>query len=208
MVRAFVLLALGGADGGHAPRGHAPCRVLYARLFGTPDPGTLDPGTPDPGTPPRQRLRRKEQLAAVARQVASQHHLLQSTSGRPLSPQPPQLPDDPLSLQDAPAGLFQLPPGDPFSQRLTVTWLSALSVAFALVCDPGENLALAEMTLRRLAARLLVTLRLLGPGADVLLRADAIDVLLDRLLPHGEMLFLNEWVLRDVDRELGLKISH
>lgn len=142
------------------------------------------------------------------RQVASHHHLLQSPSGHPLSPQPPQLPDDPLSLQDAPAGVFQLPPGDPFPWRVTVTWLSALSVAFALVCDPGENLALAEVTLRRLAARLLVTLRLLGPGADVLLRTDAVDILLDRLLPHGEMLFLNEQALQAVDRELGLKIAH
>lgn len=91
---------------------------------------------------------------------------------------------------------------------MTVSWLSALSVAFALVCDPGENLALAEVTLRRLAARLLVTLRLLGPGADVLLRTDAVDILLDRLLPHGEMLFLNEQALQAVDRELGLKIAH
>uniref|UniRef100_A0A8D0G117 Uncharacterized protein n=1 Tax=Strix occidentalis caurina TaxID=311401 RepID=A0A8D0G117_STROC len=143
MVRAFLLLALGGRD----------------------PPGPAPPGTP------RQRLRRKEQLMAVARQVVSQCRLLQSSSGRPSSPQLPQLPDEPISLQDAPGGLFRLPPGDPFPEGVTVAWLSFLALAFALVCDPQENLALAEITLRRLAPRLHTSLRLLGPGADVLLRA-------------------------------------
>ncbi|XP_009472712.1 PREDICTED: M-phase inducer phosphatase 2-like [Nipponia nippon] len=118
-----------------------------------------------------------------------------------------KLPDDPISLQDAPGGLFQLPPGDPFPERVTVAWLSVFALAFALVCDPQENLSLAEITLRRLAPRLLVSLRLLGPGADVLLRPETADVLLDRLLPHGQMLFLNERFLQAVDREVGGKAS-
>ncbi|NXN73969.1 AP5S1 protein, partial [Himantopus himantopus] len=199
MVRAFVLLALGGPD----PSRPAPCRVLYARAFGTPS-GTTPAG---PGGPPRQRLRRKEQLLAVGSQVASQCRLLQSSSGRPSSPQLPQLPDEPISLQDAPGGLFQLSPGDPFPERVTVAWLSVVALAFALVCDPQENLSLAETTLRRLAPRLLISLRLLGPGAEVLLRPEAADVLLDRLLPHGQMLFLNEHFLQAVDREMGIKAS-
>ncbi|NWU76850.1 AP5S1 protein, partial [Onychorhynchus coronatus] len=193
MVRAFVLLSPGG------PAGQAPCRVLYARAFGTP------PETPPGG--PRQRLRRKEQLLVVARQVASQCQLLQSSLGRPSSPQFPQLPDEPVSLQDAPGGLFQMPPGDPFPDRVTVVWLSVLALAFAVICDPQENLSLAEITLRRLAPRLLVSLRLLSPGADVLLRPDAADALLDRLLPNGQMLFLNERFLQAMDRELGIKAS-
>ncbi|NXI47246.1 AP5S1 protein, partial [Galbula dea] len=191
MVRAFVLLALGGAE----PSSHAPCRVLYSRTFGDP-PGNA------PGSPSRQRLRRKEQLLAVARQVSSQCWLLQTSSGRPLSPQIPQLPDEPISLQDALGGLFQLPPGDPFPTGVTVAWLSVLAIAFALVCDHHENLSLAQITLRRLAPRLLLSLRLLGPGADVLLRPEVTDALLDRFLPHGEMLFLNERILQAVDREL------
>ncbi|KAM6394765.1 AP-5 complex subunit sigma-1 [Rhynochetos jubatus] len=196
MVRAFVLLALGGPDSPDPP-GPAPCRVLYARTFGTP------PETPiAPEDPPRQRLRRKEQLLAVARQVASQCRLLQSSLGRPSSPQLPPLPDEPISLQDAPGGVFQLPPGDPFPEKVTVTWISVLAVALALVCDPQENLSLAEITLRRLAPRLLTSLRLLGSGADVLLHPDIPDILLQRLLPQGQMLFLNDRFLQAVDREI------
>ncbi|NXC32209.1 AP5S1 protein, partial [Campylorhamphus procurvoides] len=166
------------------------CRVLHARSFGPPPVGA------------RQRLRRKEQLLAVGRQVASQCQLLQSSLGRPSSPQLPQLPDEPVSLQDAPGGLFQMPPGDPFPDQVTVVWLSVLALAFALVCDPQENLSLAEITLRRLAPRLLFSLRLLSPGTDVVLRPDAVDGLLDRLLPHGQMFFLNERFLQSIDREL------
>ncbi|XP_068280762.1 AP-5 complex subunit sigma-1 [Nyctibius grandis] len=204
MVLALVLLARGGADPaghappGHAPPGHAPCRLLYARTFGTP-PG-IPPGTPDPpGAPARRRLRRKEQLMAVARQVASQCWLPQPSLGLPLSP---PVPEEPLALQDAPGGVFQLPPGDPFPEPVTVTWLSAPALAFALVCDPRENVALAQLTLRRLATRLAP---LLAPGAPLLLRPDAADLVLRRLLPHGRLLFLNERCLQALDREMGNK---
>ncbi|KAM6270194.1 AP-5 complex subunit sigma-1 [Porphyrio hochstetteri] len=198
MVRAFVLLAMGGPG----PPGPAPCRVLYARTFGTP-PGSEEGS----GDPPRQRLRRKEQMLVVARQVSSQCQLLQASSGRPSSLQLPLLPDQPVSLQDSPGGLFQLAPGDPFPGGVRVAWLAAFALAFAFVCDPHENLSLAEITLRRLASRLLASLHLLGPGADVLLRPDAIDSLLDRLLPHGQMLFLNERFLQAMDREMGVKAA-
>ncbi|XP_063277334.1 AP-5 complex subunit sigma-1-like [Prinia subflava] len=140
-------------------------------------------------------------------QVAFQCQLLQSSLGRPSSPQLPWLRDELMSLQDAPGGLFQMLPGDPFPEQVTVVWLSVLALAFSLVCEPQETLSLAEMTLRRLAPRLLLSLRLLGPGIDILLCPDATDGLLDHLLPHGHMLFLNEHFLQAMDRELGIKAS-
>uniref|UniRef100_A0A8C9FRL8 Adaptor related protein complex 5 subunit sigma 1 n=1 Tax=Pavo cristatus TaxID=9049 RepID=A0A8C9FRL8_PAVCR len=179
MVLAFVLLA----PGGPSPVGSGPCRVLYARSF---------------GPPPQGRLLRKEQLLAVARQVASHCHLQQASSGRPPAP---TLPEDPAPLQTAPGGLFQLPPGDPFPSRVTVTWLAATAVAFALVCEPHENLVLAEGTLRLLAGRLMAVLR--PPGPTVLLRPDAADLLLDRLLPHGQLLFLSQRFLQALERDGG-----
>uniref|UniRef100_A0A8B9FRX2 Adaptor related protein complex 5 subunit sigma 1 n=1 Tax=Amazona collaria TaxID=241587 RepID=A0A8B9FRX2_9PSIT len=189
MVRALVLLALGG----EGPAGPAPCRVLCARSFGTPL-SARDP----PADPARERLRRQEQIAAVARQVTTQCHLLRSS---------PHFPTDPISFQNAPYGVFQLPPGDPFPERVTVTWIQVMALALALVCDPQENLTLAELTLRRLAPRFLASLRLLDPGANALLHPDAADGLLERLLPQGEMLFLNEGFIQGMDRELGIKRS-
>lgn len=130
------------------------------------------------------------------RQVASHCHLQQASSGRPPAA---MLPEDPAPLHAAPGGLFQLPPGDPFPSRVTVTWLAATAVAFALVCEPHENLALAEVTLRLLAARLMAVLR--PPGPAVLLRPDAADLVLDRLLPHGQLLFLNQSFLQALERD-------
>uniref|UniRef100_A0A8D0FXM3 Uncharacterized protein n=1 Tax=Strix occidentalis caurina TaxID=311401 RepID=A0A8D0FXM3_STROC len=159
MVRAFLLLALGGRD----PPGPAPPGT--PRVVTPPPSWGARAWPPSPGPPNRGAT------LSLDGGVVSQCRLLQSSSGRPSSPQLPQLPDEPISLQDAPGGLFRLPPGDPFPEGVTVAWLSFLALAFALVCDPQENLALAEITLRRLAPRLHTSLRLLGPGADVLLRA-------------------------------------
>ncbi|XP_065596224.1 AP-5 complex subunit sigma-1 [Cyrtonyx montezumae] len=179
MVLAFVLLSPGGRP--------APCRLLYARSF---------------GPPPHDRLLRKEQLLAVARQVSSHCHLQHASSGRP--PASP-LPEDPSPLHAAPGGLFHLPPGDPFPGRATVTWLAAPSVALALVCEAHENLTLAEGTLRLLAGRLTALLRPHGPG--LLLRPEAADLVLDRLLPHGQLLFLSRPFLHAVERDGGGKAA-
>ncbi|XP_064367783.1 AP-5 complex subunit sigma-1 [Dromaius novaehollandiae] len=200
MVRAFVLHTLGGPAPPAAAPGPAAappprCRVLYARAY----------EAPGEGAPARQRLRRKEQLLAVARQVTSQCRLLQAAAGRAASLAPPQLPDEPVSLQAAPGGLFRLRPGDPFSGPATVVWLAVLALGFALVCEPHENLLLAESTLRRLARRLLGALRLLGPGAEALLRAGHAEALLDRLLPHGQLLFLGEAAAQALEREAPAK---
>uniref|UniRef100_A0A8C4K9F7 Adaptor related protein complex 5 subunit sigma 1 n=1 Tax=Dromaius novaehollandiae TaxID=8790 RepID=A0A8C4K9F7_DRONO len=130
---------------------------------------------------------------------------LPAAAGRAASPAPPQLPDEPVSLQAAPGGLFRLRPGDPFSGPATVVWLAVLALGFALVCEPHENLLLAESTLRRLARRLLGALRLLGPGAEALLRAGHAEALLDRLLPHGQLLFLGEAAAQALEREAPAK---
>lgn len=141
-------------------------------------------------------------LPPLPRQVASHCHLHHASSGRPPAP---TLPEDPAPLQTAPGGLFQLPPGDPFPGRVTVSWLAAPAVAFALLCEPHENLALAEGALRLLAGRLTALLR--PPGPTVLLRPDAADLLLDRLLPHGQLLFLSQSFLQALERDGGGKAA-
>ncbi|OXB52127.1 hypothetical protein ASZ78_011697 [Callipepla squamata] len=134
--------------------------------------------------------------------VSSHCHLQHASSGRP--PASP-LPEDPSPLQAALGGLFQLPPGDPFPGRATVTWLAAPPVALALVCEAHENVMLAEGTLRLLAGRLTALLRPHGPG--FLLRPEAADLVLDRLLPHGQLLFLSRPFLHALERDGGGKAA-
>ncbi|KAK2119213.1 AP-5 complex subunit sigma-1 [Saguinus oedipus] len=67
-----------------------------------------------------------------------------------------------------------------------------LSLGFALVLDAHENLLLAEGTLW-----------LLAPSTNLLLRADCIEGILIRFLPHGQLLFLNDQFVQGLEKEFS-----
>ncbi|ELV12837.1 AP-5 complex subunit sigma-1 [Tupaia chinensis] len=174
------------------------CRVLYSCVFGA----EKSPDDPRPHGAERDRLLRKEQILAVARQVESMCRLQQQASGRPPVDLQPQSSDEPVPLHEAPHGAFRLAAGDPFREPRTVVWLGVLSLGFALILDTHENLLLAEGTLR-LLARLLDHLRLLAPSSSLLLRADRIEGILTRFLPHGQLLFLNDQFVQGLEKEFS-----
>lgn len=84
-----------------------------------------------------------------------------------------------------------------------MVWMGVLSLGFALVLDTHENLLLAESTLRLLVRLLLDHLRLLTPGNNFLLRSDRIEGILTRFLPHGQLLFLNDQFVQDLEKEFS-----
>lgn len=194
MVHAFLIHTL------RAPQAEEGlCRVLYSCVFGAEN----SPDDPRPHGAERDRLLRKEQILAVARQVESMCRLQQQASGRPPTDLQPQPSDEPMPLHEAPRGAFRLAAGDPFREPRTVVWLGVLSLGFALVLDAHENLLLAENTLRLLARLLLDHLRLLAPGTNLLLRADRIEGILTRFLPHGQLLFLNDQFVQSLEKEFS-----
>ena len=137
------------------------------------------------------------------------YQLQQQACGRHAVDLQPQSSDDPVALHEAPCGAFRLAPGDPFQEPRTVVWLGVLSRGFALVLDTHENLLLVESTLRLLARLLLDHLRLLVPGgANLLLRADCIEGILTRFLPHGQLLFLNDQFVQGLEKEFSAAWSH
>lgn len=131
------------------------------------------------------------------------YKLYQQSSGKPHADHLIQLPDEPISLQDAPSGVLRLPPGDPFREDKTILWLGVQALGFALVCDGHENLMLAENTLRLLTKALLDHLKLLSSGSDLLLKADKAELLLSKFLPHGQLLFLNDQFVLGLEREVS-----
>ncbi|XP_077157418.1 AP-5 complex subunit sigma-1 [Paroedura picta] len=198
MAHAFLIHTIQCRPGHEA----GPCRVLYSRVFG---PERLDEERcPDAE---REHLRRKEQILVVARQAESACKAHQQASGKPPSEHLIQLPDEPVSLQDAPSGVFRLPPGDPFSEDKAVLWLGVQCLGFALVCGPHENLMVAESTLRLLAKELLDHLRLLSSGSDVVLKGDKIEVVLGKFLPHGQLRFLNDQFVLSLAREASAALG-
>ncbi|XP_011368159.1 AP-5 complex subunit sigma-1 [Pteropus medius] len=195
MVHAFLIHTLKAAQAEDT----GLCRVLYSCVFGAENSSD----DPRPHGVERDRLLRKEQILAVARQVESMCWLQQQASGRPPTDLQPQSSDEPVPLHEAPHGAFRLAAGDPFQEPRTVVWLGVLSLGFALVLDVHENLLLAEGALRLLARLLLNHLRLLAPGTNLLLRADRIEGILTRFLPHGQLLFLNDQFVQSLEKEFS-----
>ncbi|XP_016109096.1 AP-5 complex subunit sigma-1-like [Sinocyclocheilus grahami] len=115
--------------------------------------------------------------------------------------------EEAAALGEADSGVFSLGNAELFPDRSVVLWLGVQSLVFTLVCRPHENLLLAEGTLRNIARHCLEELRLLGPGAEVLLKSDRVDALLHRLLPHGQLLFLNHRFVLALDKEIANYVS-
>uniref|UniRef100_A0A1A7XAR6 Adaptor-related protein complex 5, sigma 1 subunit n=1 Tax=Iconisemion striatum TaxID=60296 RepID=A0A1A7XAR6_9TELE len=174
-------------------------RVLYSRVFG-PDEEVLCEQHREL-SPEDRRLLLKEKISVVARQVWSAVSLSRETSGRLLvDPAPGQ---EAAAVQEADSGVMRLRAGDPFSGETVVLWMGVHSLAFTLVCEPHENLLLAEGTLRNLSQHCLESLHMLGQGSEVLLKSSRVDVLLSRLLPHGQLLFLNHRFTQSLEKDMA-----
>ncbi|XP_052351885.1 AP-5 complex subunit sigma-1 [Oncorhynchus keta] len=174
-------------------------RVLYSRVFG-PEEGALTGADSELG-PEQRRLLQNEKVAVVARQVRSAVTLSREASGRVLVET--VLGEELVALQEADSGVQRLGRGDPWAGERSALWLGVQSLAFTLVTEPHENLLLAEGTLKSITRHCLEHLRMLGTGSEVLLKSDRIDVLLHRLLPHGQLLFLNHRFTQSLEKELA-----
>ncbi|XP_054653655.1 AP-5 complex subunit sigma-1 [Dunckerocampus dactyliophorus] len=174
-------------------------RVLYSRVFG-PDEAVFHAGQQQHLNPKERRLLSAEKLAVVARQVHSAVSMSREASGRPLMEMLPG--EEALALQEANSGVVRLRSGDPFSEEMSALWIAVQSLAFVMVCEPHENLILAEGTLRNLIRHCLEHLHMLGQGSEVLLKSNRIDVLLSRLLPHGQLLFLNHRFAQSLEKDV------
>ncbi|KAJ8336239.1 hypothetical protein SKAU_G00395820 [Synaphobranchus kaupii] len=199
MVQCFLIHTLcpvaGLPDGGS--------RVLFSRVFGPEDSALTGP---DPDlSPEEKRLLQKEKVAVVARQVRSACSLQREASGRPAVEA--MLGEETAAMQEADSGVLRLGAGDPFPRGGCALWLAVQALGFTLVCQPHENLLLAESSLRSLARICLENLRLLGPGSEVVLKSDRIEAALHRLLPHGQLLFLNHRFGQILDKELAVYMA-
>ncbi|XP_039993010.1 AP-5 complex subunit sigma-1 [Xiphias gladius] len=174
-------------------------RVLYSRVFG-PDEG-IPTERHRELSPEERRLLQREKAAVVARQVRSAVCLSREASDQLLVETVPG--EEALALQEANSGVVRLRAGDPFAEEMSALWLGVQSLGFTLVCELHENLLLAEGTLRNLTRHCLEHLHMLGQGSEVLLRSTRIDVLLSRLLPHGQLLFLNHRFAQSLEKEVA-----
>lgn len=200
MVRCFLIHTVCGLTA----LGPGDSRVLYSRVFG---PNESEQNQDQELSPEERRLGllQKERVAVVARQVRSAVSLSRDAAGRQLVEVVPG--EEALALQEADSGVVRLRAGQPFSGEMSALWLGVLNVGFTLVCEPHDNLLLAEGTLRTLARLCVEHLHMLGQGSEVLLKSNRIDFLLSRLLPHGQLLFLNHKFAQSLEKEVAVYMT-
>ncbi|KAM4807613.1 AP-5 complex subunit sigma-1 [Rhinophrynus dorsalis] len=143
----------------------------------------------------------------ACRQAESMCVLRRQASGRPASDFVAHSSDEPISLHEEDVGVFRLAPGDPFSEEMIVLWVAVFSLGFSLICDSQDNLTLAESTLRMVAKYLVESLKLLTHSSNVVLRADKIEMTLDKFMPHGQLLFLNHQAVQALEKELSSSMT-
>uniref|UniRef100_UPI00398F3F9D AP-5 complex subunit sigma-1 n=1 Tax=Pristiophorus japonicus TaxID=55135 RepID=UPI00398F3F9D len=201
MVHGLVLLALGPGE---------MCRPLYTRLYGADSPREAGGQAGGPAASQLRhqlhRLRGKEQLAAVGRQVKSSCILARQAANKVLPDFGCVIGEESAGPQDPDLGVFRLPAGDLFAEETTVVWMAVLSLGFALICDPCENLMLAENTLRLLVKYFTEHLRLLVHSNDVVLKTDRIEAIVNTFLPHGQLMFINCCFIQSLEKELNASV--
>ena len=101
-------------------------------------------------------------------------------------------------------GYLRLPAGSPFSQENIAVWLGAGNTCFTLVCHKHENRTLAEAVLKLLIRYLQEYVRVLNQPAEASLKADRVSLILNRFLPDGTLMFLNNRAVRGLERELEI----
>ncbi|XP_012821406.1 AP-5 complex subunit sigma-1 isoform X2 [Xenopus tropicalis] len=176
-------------------------RVLYSKVFNY---DMLDQKqNSDEQYLHNERIKRKQRIAIVARQAESMCLLSRQASGRPASDFIVHPTDEPIYLLEEDVGVFSLPPGDVFTSEKIVLWVSVFSLGFSLICDSQENLTLAECTLRTVVKYLVDSLKLLTNSSNVVLKADKIEMSLDKFMPHGQLLFLNHQATQALEKELS-----
>ncbi|XP_075041167.1 AP-5 complex subunit sigma-1 [Mixophyes fleayi] len=196
MVYGFIIYTMGSVPGG-SPK---PCRVLYSRLFHC---DLVDEKLRSDDDLEEEMVRRKDQIAVVARQAESMCQLRRQVSGRPASDFVVHSLDEAISLHEDDVGVFALSAGDPFSQEMIVLWVGVYSLGFSLICDSQDNLPLAESTLRMVVKYLVDSLKLLTHSSNAILRADKIEMSLDSFIPQGHLLFLNHQAVQVLEKELN-----
>ncbi|KAK7498388.1 hypothetical protein BaRGS_00010342 [Batillaria attramentaria] len=83
-----------------------------------------------------------------------------------------------------------------------VTWMGAGLTGFILLCDACENRVLAGQVLRLLVRFLQEHVRVLSQPSEVATRVDRVAEVLERVLPDGNLLFMNHRVVRHIEKEL------
>ncbi|XP_020628535.1 AP-5 complex subunit sigma-1-like [Orbicella faveolata] len=172
-----------------------PCRVLYSTPFVHEPP--LDGVAGED-----ERSKRKEQLLQVAQRVQSEYSFRYVASGSESQEDLSGLSSTDELLSNLKAGVFRLSSGNPYKAERVVLWKGLANSGFTLVCEKNENRLIAENILDLLIRHLQEYCQVILQPSEAILKVDKVAAIVHQLLPNGQLLFMNNRYLRQVEKEL------
>ncbi|XP_078382760.1 AP-5 complex subunit sigma-1-like isoform X3 [Oculina patagonica] len=169
-----------------------PCRVLYSSSFVHESP-------PDGVASEDERARRKEQLLQVAQRVQSEYSFRYVASGNDSQEDFSGL----SSTDDSKCALAdRLSSGNPYQVERVVLWKGLANSGFTLVCEKDENRLIAENILDLIIRHLQEYCQIILNPSEAILKVDKVAAIIHQFLPNGQLLFMNNRYLRQVEKEL------
>ncbi|ESO85132.1 hypothetical protein LOTGIDRAFT_196130 [Lottia gigantea] len=149
---------------------------------------------------------RKSQIQQVFERVHSEYQFRRSFSGRSVEDDVLKLINDD-TLPEFDTGFFRLRAGEVFQKDRYVIWLAAGYTAFSFVCEKYENRLVAESILKHLIRYLQEHVRVLTQPSETGLRSERVGVVVNTFLPQGNLLFLNNRLIRQLEKEVDNQIK-
>ncbi|KAJ7383682.1 AP-5 complex subunit sigma-1 [Desmophyllum pertusum] len=177
-----------------------PCRVLYSSSF-VHEPSLDGVVTED------ERCTRKEQLLQVAHRVQSEYSFRYVASGNESQEDLSGLSSTDELLSNLKTGVFRLSPGNPYKVERVVLWKGLANSGFTLVCEKDENRVVAENILDLVIRHLQEYCQVILQPSEAILKVDKVATIIHQFLPNGQLLFMNNRYLRQVEKELEQVIN-
>lgn len=177
-----------------------PCRLLYSSVF-VHDPQIHEVPTDD------ERATRKEQLLQVAQRVQSEYSFRFVASGEDSPEDLAGLSSTNELMSSLKSGVFRLSPGNPFNAEKVVLWKGLANSGFTLICEKDENRLIAENVLDHVIRHLQEHCQIILQPSEAILKVDRVITVIYHFLPNGQLLFMNNRYLRQVEKELEQVMS-
>lgn len=183
------------------------CRIIYSLAFYNPNNGDIvQDGEETADIKTRSCQVSATHLQPVANRVVGEYIFHEDCSANTAIEEDYFRAKDGDAVPDLPQGVFKTKLSWDEKEKL-VLWQAGFSCAFVMIVEINENTTLAKTILSELIRVLQNKLQVLTQPSNVYLKPDAVNVIVKRIVPSGQLLFLNNRTFRAIKKEIDYKNS-
>jgi AP-5 complex subunit sigma-1 len=155
-----------------------------------------------PNSKPKELIiKQRQQSQNVADYVQSEYLFRKAVTGRTMEEDISRLNNED-TLPEFEMGFLRLPTGEPYQTEKISLWQAAANCCFTFVLERHENRSVAENVLKRLIGFFQEHFRVLNQPSEAMLKVDRVDLILDKYLPGGQLLFMNNKYSRQLEKQI------